>query len=83
MCTGAIISSTVAPIYFEFIAQKKMFLNTIIQGFSTFCLSMFILGSYITINILNFVPIFLLVCMGVFFSDIMHYLAYDKMKSYK
>ena len=39
MCTGAIISSTVAPIYFEFIAQKKMFLNTIIQGFSTFCLS--------------------------------------------
>ena len=83
MSTGAIISSTVAPIYFEFIAQKKMFLNTIIQGFSTFCLSMFILGSYITINILDFIPIFLLVCMSVFLTDIMHYLAYDKMKSYK
>ena len=83
MCTGAIISSTVAPIYFEFIAQKKMFLNTFIQGFSTFCLSIFVVFSYIIINIFNFIPIFLLICMSVFLSDIIHYLSYDKMKNYK
>lgn len=83
MCTGAIISSTVAPIYFEFISQKKMFLNTIVQGFSTFCLSIFVVCSYIIINIFNFIPIFLLICMSVFLSDIIHYLSYDKMKNYQ
>ena len=81
MCTGAIISSTVAPIYFDFIEKKKMFLNTIIQGFSTFGLSIFVICSYIIINIFNFIPIFLLICMSVFLSDIIHYLSYDKMKN--
>ena len=43
MCTGAIISSTASPFYFDFIAEKKMFLNTFIQGFTTLSLSIFIL----------------------------------------
>ena len=80
MCTGAIISSTVAPIYFDFIEKKKMFLNTIIQGFTTFSFSIFILCSYLISNLFRNMPIFLLICISVFLSDILHYLAYDKMK---
>ena len=80
MCTGAIISSTVAPIYFEFIEAKKMFLNTLIQGFTTFGLSFFILCSFMINNIFSFVNIFLLICISVFLSDIIHYFAYDKMR---
>ena len=81
MCTGAIISSTVAPIYFEFIEGKKMFLNTIIQGFTTLSLSIFILFSYLIGNLFSFVPIFLLICISVFLSDIFHYLTYDKIRA--
>lgn len=80
MCTGAITSSTVAPIYFEFIEDKKMFLNTIIQGFTTLSLSISILFAYIISNLFSFVPIFLLICISVFLSDIFHYLTYDKIR---
>ena len=82
MCTGAIISSTVAPIYFEFISRKKMFLNTIIQGFTTLGLFIFVIFSYMLSNVFSFIPIFLLICISVFLSDIIHYFSYDKLREY-
>ena len=80
MCTGAIISSTASPFYFDFIAEKKMFLNTFIQGFTTLSLSIFILFAYMINNIFSFIPIFILTCISLFLSDILLYLTYDKLR---
>ena len=80
MCTGAIISSTIAPIYFKFIAKKKMFYNTIIQIGTTSSLLILIYFSYLINNKYAFTSIFILTCLSMFFSHIICYVLFEKSK---
>ena len=81
MCTGAIISSTISPIYFKFIAIKKMHYNTLIQVGTTLSLIFSLYFSYILENKFNFLSIFLLTCISTFIGHITCYLIFEKSKN--